>query len=60
MDWQANFDALRAIDYRGWLVIEAFGTSDPELAGAANVWRNAFDSQEQVYREGIEFIKERL
>ncbi len=60
VDWQANFDALRAIDYRGWLVIEAFGTSDPELAGAANVWRNAFDSQEQVYREGIEFIKERL
>ena len=52
--------ALKEIDYRGWLVIESFGTSDPGLAMAANVWRNAFDTPEQVYREGIQFIRERI
>lgn len=60
VDWAANFAALRAIDYSGWMVIEAFGTSDPELAQAANVWRNAFSSPEEVYRDGIRFIKDRL
>ena len=60
VDWQANFDALKAIDYSGWLVIEAFGTTDPELAGAANVWRNAFESPEALYRQGVQFIRDRL
>lgn len=60
VDWKSNFAALREIDYSGWLVIESFGTSDPELAVAANVWRNAFDSREQVYREGIRFIHNHL
>ena len=60
VDWDANFAALAAIDYSGWLVIEAFGTCDPELAVAANVWRNAFSSPEEVYGEGIKFIRERL
>jgi D-psicose/D-tagatose/L-ribulose 3-epimerase len=60
VDWDANFSALHEIDYSGWLVIEAFGNVDPELAAAANIWRNAFASPEQVYREGIEFIRGRL
>lgn len=60
VDWDATFAALREIDYRGWLVIEAFGTSDPTLAVAANVWRNAFTCEEEVYRSGIDFIRARL
>lgn len=60
VDWAVNFSALKDIDYSGWLVIESFGTSDPELAVAANVWRNAFSSREDVYREGIKFIREHL
>lgn len=60
VDWQKNFDALKSIDYSGWLVIESFGTSDPGLAVAANVWRNAFSSEEEVYRDGIRFIRDRL
>ncbi len=60
VDWQGNFDALRDMDYSGWLVIEAFGTSDPGLAMAANVWRNAFESPEQLARDGIAFIRQRL
>ncbi len=60
VDWDANFAALKDIDYSGWLVIEAFGITDPNLAAAANVWRNAFSSEEEVYRKGIEFIRHHL
>lgn len=60
VDWDSNFAALKEIDYSGWLVIESFGNFDPDLAGAANIWRNAFNSPEEVYQEGISFIRERL
>jgi D-psicose/D-tagatose/L-ribulose 3-epimerase len=60
VDWEASFSALKEIDYSGWLVIEAFGTTDPNLAEAANVWRNAFSSEEEIYREGIDFIRQHL
>ena len=60
VDWDATFAALREIDYNGWLVIEAFGTKDPILASAANVWRNAFTSEAEVYQRGIGFIRARL
>jgi D-psicose/D-tagatose/L-ribulose 3-epimerase len=60
VDWEGSFAALREIGYEGWLVIEAFGNSDPALATAANVWRNAFASEEEVYRRGIEFIRGHL
>jgi D-psicose/D-tagatose/L-ribulose 3-epimerase len=60
VDWSGNFQALKELDYSGWLVIESFGTSDPGLAEAANVWRNAFESEEEVYESGIQFIRERL
>ncbi len=60
VDWDATFAALHEIDYRGWLVIEAFGTVDPGLAAAANVWRNAFSSPQEVYSSGIDFIRARL
>lgn len=60
VDWDTNFAALREIDYSGWLVIESFGNFDPDLAAAANIWRNAFASPEEVYQEGIQFIRERL
>jgi D-psicose/D-tagatose/L-ribulose 3-epimerase len=60
VDWDRNFAALHEINYDGWLVIEAFGNADPGLAAAANIWRNAFASPEEVYRNGIEFIRARL
>ena len=39
-DWASNFAALKEINYSGWLVIEAFGTSDTALTGVANVRGN--------------------
>lgn len=58
--WDENFAALREIEYQGWLTIEAFGMSDPAIASAANIWREAFDSPEQLYRDGIGFIHDQL
>tara|TARA_R110000823_G_scaffold144958_3_gene275065 strand:- start:19384 stop:20226 length:843 start_codon:yes stop_codon:yes gene_type:complete len=60
VNWDNTFAALKEIDYRGWLVIEAFGTVDPTLATAANIWRDNFASPEEVYQEGIRFIRQRL
>lgn len=57
VDWKGNFAALDAIGYSGWLVVEAFGTSDPTIATAANVWRNAFESELQLAEDAIRFIK---
>lgn len=58
--WRETFSALNALDYNGWLTIEAFGTSDAAIVGAANVWRNAFDTPTQLYTDGIGFIRDAL
>lgn len=60
VDFDATFSALKAIDYSGWLVIEAFGMGNPDIIPAANIWRNAFESEEQLCRDSIEFIKRSL
>jgi D-psicose/D-tagatose/L-ribulose 3-epimerase len=48
---------LKKIGYDGWMTIEAFGGSLPDLAAATRVWRDFFPTTEQVYLEGIELIK---
>ncbi|UCG57524.1 MAG: sugar phosphate isomerase/epimerase [Phycisphaerales bacterium] len=58
IDWPGTFRALRSAGYDGWLAIEAFGRALPDIAAATRVWRDFFDSREQVYAEGIKFIKE--
>ena len=58
--WEEYFTALKAIDYKGWVVIEAFGTVDSDIVNAANIWRNAVESPEQLYRDGIAFIRNNL
>lgn len=58
--WAETFKALKAADYSGWLTIEAFGMSDPDIVNAANIWREAFDSPEQLYQDGIAFIRDHL
>jgi D-psicose/D-tagatose/L-ribulose 3-epimerase len=55
--WEETFAALREIDYDGWVVIEAFGDSLPELAGATKIWRRMFESEEQLARDGAAFIR---
>jgi D-psicose/D-tagatose/L-ribulose 3-epimerase len=56
--WQETFAALRRANYSGWLTIEAFGRALPALAAATRVWRDFFPSREEVYEQGIRFIRE--
>ena len=58
--WDETFEAIREIDYDGWLVIEAFGDALPELAAATKIWRRMFESQEQLARDGAAFIRRGL
>ncbi|WP_218279952.1 sugar phosphate isomerase/epimerase family protein [Verrucomicrobium spinosum] len=51
---------LKGLGYDGWLTIEAFGGSLPDLAAATRVWRDFFSSPEEVYTEGYELIKSTL
>ncbi|MBU1820724.1 MAG: sugar phosphate isomerase/epimerase [Bacteroidetes bacterium] len=56
VDWPGVFQAIRDIDYDGWLSIEAFSPKLP----AANIWRLMFDSEEQLMRDGLAFIKQNV
>ena len=57
--WDKVFGTLRQINYDSWLVIEAFGRALPDLAAATRVWRDLFPSAEDVFTQGIRFIKEK-
>jgi D-psicose/D-tagatose/L-ribulose 3-epimerase len=60
VDWDTTFAALGEIGYDGWVVIEAFGDSLPDLAAATKVWRRTFTSEEQLVRDGAAFLQPRV
>ncbi len=55
--WCENFDALKSINYDGWLMVEAFGLALPELAAATKIWRRMFESEEQLSRDALAFMR---
>ena len=55
--WAETFARLKEIGYDGWMVIEAFGLSLPELAAATKIWRRMYESEEQLARDGLAFMK---
>jgi D-psicose/D-tagatose/L-ribulose 3-epimerase len=58
IDFPAVYKALKAINYDGWLTIEAFGRGLVELAAATKVWRDFFPDPKQVYQEGFTCIRD--
>jgi D-psicose/D-tagatose/L-ribulose 3-epimerase len=56
--WAETFKALRRGGYDGWLTVEAFGRTLPELAATTCVWRDLSASDEEVYIEGLRLIRE--
>jgi D-psicose/D-tagatose/L-ribulose 3-epimerase len=58
VDWSTTFRTLREVGYDGWLTIEAFGRALPDLAAATRIWRDLFASPEQVYTQGLAFIRQ--
>ena len=59
VDWDETFRALRKANYDRWLVIEAFGRALPDLAAATRVWRDLFPNAQEVYTQGLRFMKEK-
>ena len=55
--WKEAFKALREIKYKGWLTIESFGQTVPEIAAAAAIWRPLFKDNDEVAKKGIKFMK---
>ena len=55
--WAENFDTLKEVGYDGWFMIEAFGLALPELVAATKIWRRMYESEEQLAREGLAFMK---
>jgi len=57
VNWDANFRALKETGYDGWMVVEAFGLSLPEIAAATKIWRRMYSSEEQLARDSLAFMK---
>jgi D-psicose/D-tagatose/L-ribulose 3-epimerase len=55
--WCENFDVLSEINYNGWMMVEAFGLALPELAAATKIWRRMFESEEQLARDALAFMR---
>lgn len=56
VDFARVFGALRGIDYRGWLVIEAFSRQDPAFGSALRIWRELDGGPEQVIAAGAALL----
>jgi D-psicose/D-tagatose/L-ribulose 3-epimerase len=57
VNWKETWEGLKGIDYKGMLVIEAFGQGLPGLAAATKIWRRMFVDEDQLAREGLAFMK---
>ncbi|MCE6992239.1 sugar phosphate isomerase/epimerase [Dyadobacter sp. CY323] len=55
--WDDAFSSLAAINYQGWLTIEAFSRNDPDFANAIGVWRE-FSDPWDIAEKGYTFIRE--
>ena len=57
IDFAATLADLKAQGYDGWLVIEAFGQALPDLAAATRIWRPLFDTETEVWQDGLALIR---
>lgn len=55
--WDDVFAALAAINYEGWLTIEAFTRNDPDFANAINVWRE-YSKPWDMAEQGLKLIRD--
>jgi len=60
VNWDEVFKGLSEIGYDGWLVIESFYGPMKEMPIATSVWRKLVDDIDDIPREGIKFIREKM
>jgi D-psicose/D-tagatose/L-ribulose 3-epimerase len=58
--WDDLARALKEIDYQGDCVIESFTPELRTIAGAAAIWRPLANSQDELARDGLEFLRRLL
>jgi D-psicose/D-tagatose/L-ribulose 3-epimerase len=55
--WPETFDTLHEIGYDGFLVCEAFGLALEKLVPATKIWRRMYESERQLARDALNFMK---
>ena len=58
--WKETFDTIAAIDYDGWMTVEAFGLSLPEIAAATKIWRRMYTDEMQLASDSFHFMKNQV
>ena len=58
--WDSVFAALHDIGYRGPIVIESFTPQIKEIARAVSMWRPVAGSSDELARDGLRFLRERV
>lgn len=56
VNWQDVFFALKEINYKGWISVEAFS----EKLAVANIWRQMFENEEVLMKESLKFLKNNI
>jgi len=57
VDWEDVFAGLKAINYTGPLVLEAFAAINPDLVGATCLWHPSKYTPKELATQGLEFLK---
>jgi D-psicose/D-tagatose/L-ribulose 3-epimerase len=60
IDWQGIAKALKAVGYKGDVVIESFTTDVKVIAKAAAIWRRIEPTRDEIAVKGIKFLKKTL
>jgi D-psicose/D-tagatose/L-ribulose 3-epimerase len=57
INWKSIAAALRAIRYRGDVVIESFTSEVTVIARAASIWRQIEPTRDEIAFKGVKFLK---
>ena len=60
LPWADIADALKAINYDSYAVIESFTTEIKEIARAVSIWRPLAESQDILATNGLKFLKNNI
>lgn len=60
IEWKPIVKALKAIGYKGDVVIESFTTDVKVIARAAAIWRRIEPTRNEIATKGIKFLKKML
>jgi D-psicose/D-tagatose/L-ribulose 3-epimerase len=60
VEWKEVFQALRSLNYEGWLTIESFGFAIGDLSAAASIWRDIERTPESIAFDGVRFLKSQI